>query len=351
MLLLVDHQGRASCGPEAIVALAWELAREFERDDAVRALLSTATLILAPALDPDVRREAIVAPSLAATSAEPAPTVPAAAPSGARFERNFPSGWQPEALRAGSGRVSLSKPETLTAARFLAGLGGCALVLGFTPQLAPGAPYAGAELPDADRAVFLRLVAALELPGARPVAPWFELGSGGGSFLDFAYQARGVFPLALVLPGEEELARSGTGAFFAEVHGRVRAALALLPRLEVSQEGLERLAPDTWQLDLRLHNGGVVPTMSALARLREVRTEVTLELSGAKLVATARRPAQGSDYTDPAFQVRPPLTAGTLAGGEERWLRLWLEAGSGADVSVLASSTWAGRAGLRLSLP
>ena len=351
-LLLVDHQGRLSAGPEALVSLAWKLASESEQDESVRALLASANLVLAPALDPDARSEAALLAAVA-TPAEmalrPAPAGSRGAP--VRFEKNFPSGWQPEALCAGSGRVSLSMSETLAAARFLATQSGCSLVLGFAPLLPPGEPYPGAELPDADRAVFRGLVAALDLEGARPLVPWFEHNSNGGSFFDFAYQARGIYPLLFALPPEEELARIGAGAFVAQVEQRVLRCLALLPRVELAHEGIERLAPDTWQLDLRLHNPGVVPTLSALARHRAAPSDVTLEIAGAKLVATARRPERGMDYTDPAFQVRPPLSAGTLAGGEERWLRLWLEAGPGAEVSVSASSLWAGRAALRLTLP
>lgn len=351
-LFLADYQGRASAGPEAIVALAWTLASEYERDEGVRALLARANLVLAPALDPDVRSESVAA--LDVGSAEPTVRpLPASDPRapGVRFERNFPSGWQPEALRAGSGRVSLSMLETLAAARFLSGLDACALVLGFTPLLPPGDPYGGSDLPEADRAVFRRLGAALELAGARPLVPWFELGSPGGGFFDFAYQARGIYPLLFTLPSEDELARTGVEPFLAEVRQRALACLALLPRVELAQEGIERLAPDTWQLDLRIQNTGILPTRSALARHGGSLADVALELTGAKLVATARRPERGVDYTDPAFQVRAPLSAGTLAGGEERWLRLWLEAGAGAEVSVTASSLWAGRAALRLTLP
>lgn len=350
-LLLVDHHGRASAGPEAMVALAWRLASAHEQDEGVRALLARASLALAPALDPDARSQSVAALQLGASSAEP---VPAAALAGrgalARFERNFPSGWQPETRRPGSGRVSLSMPETLAATRFLAGLEAGSVVLGFAPTSPPGQPYPGAELPAGDREVFLRLAAALERPGARALIPWYEHGSPGGGFFDFAYQARGLYPLFLALPSEEELARTGAAPFVAEVGERVQACLALLPRVELAQEAFERVAPDTWQLDLRLVNTGLVPTASALAGHRGARADVVLALSGAKLLATAHRAQRGAEYT-PEFEVRTPLSVGTLAGGEERWLRLLIEASSGAAVSVTASSPWAGRAELRLTLP
>lgn len=339
VLLLADHQGAFSAGPEAMLELAWELAGEFESDERVRALLTRTTLVIAPALDPDAR--ASVTPGGASDGGHAA----------VRFERNFPSGWQPESVRPGSGRVPLSQPETMAAARFLANLEGCAVLLGFTVAAPRGAPYAGAELPAADREVFLKLDAALELEGASPLVPWFELGSSGGSLADFAYQARGIYPLFFTLPAEEELAAGGLAAFRAQLVTRVKRCLTLLPRMEVAQEGLERLASDTWQLDVRIQNVGIVPTSSALARHRDAPADVSMRLEGAKLVATAKKPQSNAPYTDASFQVRTPLSGGTLAGGEGRWLRLFLEASSGAEVRVTASSPWAGSAVLLLTLP
>lgn len=344
VLFLADYQGSASAGPEAALELAWQLAEGFERDERVRALLTQATLVIAPALDPDVR-----APSGGALSGG----TPAAsgARSAVRFERNFPSGWQPETVRPGAGRISLSQPETLAAARALTNLKGCAVLLGFAASAPRGAPYPEAELPAADRAVFERLAAALELEGVSALVPWFELDSPGGGLFDFAYQARGIYPLLFTLPAEEELAVGGLSAFSTQVVARVLRCLTLLPRVEIAQEGLERLASDTWQLDVRIQNVGIVPTSSALVRHRDPLADVTLRLDGAKLVATAKKPASGANYTDASFQVRAPLSGGTLAGGEGRWLRLFLEASAGGEVRVTAVSAWAGSDAIQVVLP
>jgi hypothetical protein len=294
--------------------------------------------VIVPTMDPD--RRALVEP--AESPARPA----------VRFDLNFPSGWQPDTLRPGSGRVSLSRPETLAMARFLTRLPGCAIVLGFTTPAPRGEPYSGALLPQSDREVFQKLTASLEIEGASAVVPWFELGTDGGSFLDFAYQARGVFPLAFALPPEDVLASGGFEAFVEQVGTRVQRCLSLLPHLEVAQEGLERLVSDTWQLDVRVQNVGVVPTTSALASQRGMVSVVALRLDGAKLVATARKPTSDADYTDASlFQVRAPLSGGTLAGGEGRWLRLLLEASSGDDVKVTAASRWAGDGSFEVTLP
>lgn len=336
VLLLVDHQGAASAGAEALLELAWKLVSSGD-DARLRSSLEHAALVLAPALDPDVR----------AGNGSLRPGAPPAT----LFERNFPSGWQPDSVRPGSGRVTLSKPETLAAARYLGNLKGCAVVLGFAPPAPRGAPYPGAELPPQDREVFGKLGAALELPGASALVPWFELGSCGGGLFDYAYQARGIYPLVFTLPAEDELAAGGLSAFAEQVATRVLRCLTLLPRVEIALEGLERLASDTWQVDVRIQNAGIVPTASALARPREAFADVALRLDGAKLVATARRPASGADFTDPSFQVRTPLSGGTLAGGEGRWLRLFLEASSGVEVRVTAASLWAGSAAVQVALP
>ncbi len=339
VLFLVDFQGADSAGPEAMLELAWQLASEFEYDERVQALLARTTLVLAPALDPDARASVTTA------------GVSDAGHAALRFERNFPSGWQPDSVRPGSGRVPLSQPETLAAARYLANLKGCAVLLGFTAPAPRGEPYSGAELPAADREVFAKLGAALDLEGASALVPWFELGSSGGSLFDFAYQARGIYPLCFLLPAEEELVAGKLSAFSAQVVTRVKRCLTLLPRVEIAQEGLERLGGDNWQLDVRIQNVGVVPTSSALARHNASLSDVSLQLSGAKLMATAKKPNASAPFTDASFQVRTPLAGGTLAGGEGRWLRLFLEAASGAEVRLTSTSAWAGSSAVQLLLP
>jgi len=331
VLFVGEHRGTASAAPEALVELAWRLCEELPRDEELRALFAQRTLILAPALDPD--RRAGGAP----------PTV--------RFELNFPSGWQPESVRPGAGRTSLARPETLAAARYLSGLRSASVVLGFTERLPRGNAYAGAELPASDGEVHARLRAALDLPGQGAPVPWFELGSPGGGLLDFAYQARGLFALALPLPGEDELVAGRAGAYVEPLRAWILGALRQLPRVELAHEGLERLGSDTWQLDVRIANGGLVPTLSAMQRQRERGADVALELVGAKLVATAKKPTSNAPYTDASFQLQSPLAAGTLAGGEGRWLRLILEGQSGAELRVTSRSPWAGTDGLALTLP
>lgn len=331
ILFVGEHRGTASAAPEALVELAWRLSEESARDGELRAFFAARALVLAPALDPD-RRASAEAPAV-------------------RFELNFPSGWQPESVRPGAGRTSLAKPETLAVARYLSELRSASVVLGFTERLPRGVPYPGAELPAADREVHERLRAALELPVHGAPVPWFELGSPGGGLLDFAYQARGLYALALPLPGEDELVAGRAGEYVEPLRAWLLGCLRQLPRVELAHEGLARLGSDNWQLDVRIANAGLVPTLSAMQRQRERGADVALELAGAKLVATAKKTTSEAPYTDASFQIQSPLGAGTLAGGEGRWLRLILEGQSGVEVRVTSRSPRAGTDALALVLP
>lgn len=335
-LVLADYQGPAAAGAELGVELAWRVCERFASDEGLRALLSDSALLIAPALDPDRRAGGEAAAKAVA------------------FERNFPLGWQPHALRPGSGRIPLSEPETLAAVRFLSEQHNAAVLLGIAaPEPATG-PFQGAELPDEDRVVFQRLCAALELSGQPPVSPWFELGSPGGGFFDFAYQARGIYPLALPPPGEELLAGEGLAAWLDATSARALTCLAQLPRVRASQVGLERLDNEQWQLDVRLENAGLVPTRSALGRRRGQGGEIELLLRGAKLVATASRTAGGASYLEASFheaQESGALGCGTLLGGEDRFLRLVLAAAAGSRVELTGGASWAGTTRLEVVLP
>jgi hypothetical protein len=331
-LFLADHRGRDSAGPEAMLTLAWRLADNFSRDEDLRALFGRTTLVLAPSLDPDVRAEA------------------GEARSGARFELNFPSGWQPESLRAGAGRISLCTKESLAVASFLANWKGCTALIGFAPRTPRGAPYAQAELPAADRETFARFAAALSGLGGPALAPWSECAAIGGSVFDFAYQARGIYPFLFELPLEEALFGTGAGEFASGVEVAVRGALELLPRLVISLTGLERVAADTWRVDVSLENTGLLPTSSALARRREAFSDLLLAVEGAKLFAVDRKGEPDRPYADASFEVRSPLFAGTLEGGERRAYSLFLEGTEGSAAEVRVTSPCAGEAFLAVEL-
>ena len=335
-LFVVDHQAAPGIyGAELALELAWTTVERFASDESVRALLRETTLVIAPALDPDVR-------------------VPGAPAETVLFDRNFPLGWQPETVRKASGRYPMSRPETRAAAQFLERQHHLVLALAVAQARPSPRPFPGAELPLEDREVMSRL-AAIGDPAAGPrLLPWHELGSPGGGFLDYAYQARGIYPLAFALPSDEELASAGLAGWLRAASEKAGLLLALLPRLSIEQDGLERLAPGLWQVDIRIKNQGKVPTLSTLGARRAKNGEIAIGLTGAKLVATARRALGGAAYQDASFHESPSgglVRGGTLAGGEERWFRLVVEGEPGSTLALSGASTWTAGAQLSLVLP
>jgi hypothetical protein len=99
-----------------------------------------------------------------------------------------------------------------------------------------------------------------------------------------------------------------------------------------------------------VENVGLLPTASALARRRDARGDVALTLEGVTLVAVDRRDSQGGSTTSTSFELRSPLTLGTLAPGESCALRLFLEAAEGAEVRLRVAAPRAGTAALQLVL-
>ena len=178
------------------------------------------------------------------------------------------------------------------------------------------------------------------------LVPWTECATGGGSLFDFAYQARGIYPFFLELPSEEELAAAGSTRFAEGVLGLVRRSLPLLPRVVITRQGLERVAADTWRLDIQLENVGLLPTSSALARRREASADLVVVVQGAKLFAVDKKEGASRPFADASFEVRTPLNLGTLEGGQVRALSLFLEGSEGVSVEVRVSSPCAGEASL-----
>ncbi len=312
-------------GAEAALAFADLLVRNAAVEP-YASLLADHVVFVAPALDPDVR----------AADAE--------ATDETRFDLNFPLGWRPDSLRPGSGDFPLSEVESLAAARFLGRTPNLVLIVGVGGDVGRGAhlataPWPGAVLPASDALVFETLAGA----EARGVAlhPWGRLGSSGGSFFDYAFQAFGIYPVAWGRPSEV----TSLGAWSDEVARRTAELLFSLPRVRIESDELTELAPGLWQLDVAVRNAGSIPTLSALGDQRQVPGELMLRLDGAKLVATARR----SD-ADEAYQLARlhgaddgvSLGGPWLGGGETRWLRLIVEGDPGTRLGLSAASARAG---------
>lgn len=336
-LFLVDFgaPGR-SYGAAACLGFARDVLDRAQSEPEIAELLAGHTIYLAPALDPDGEAHGDVPPRAVS------------------FDRNFPLGWLPATLRAGSGDVPLSEPETLVTARFLNAHENLVLIAATDEPGANGShsgvPWAGAELPEDDRGALERLCASggdgLEL------FPWSVLGSPGGGLFDYAYQALGVYPVAWAGPDAPSDA-ADVATWVDRVALRVGELLRLLPTMRIENDGLEEIAPGLWQLDVAIRNAGSIPTLSVLGGRRQVAAHLSLSLSGARVVATAQRGAGEDTFRAARLDGEPgfALGGGVLAGGETRWLRVILEGESGTVLEVSGAAVRAGRAALTVTLP
>ncbi len=318
-------------GAEAVLAVARGLLEG--EPETIRARLAGRSVYLAPALDPDVR---------ATDAGEPA----------ILFDQNFPVGWQPHTIRPGSGAYPFAIPESLAAARFLAEGRSIALIVGVTPmQQERRGLWKGSELPEADRSVLESLVRPPADGGEALLVPWSELGSRGGGFLDYAFQALGIFPCAFREAQDLQEPRA-LEAWVAAVASGAQDLLDALPRLRIEAEGLQQLAPGLWQLDVTIRNAGRLPTLSQLGGMRKVPGTLRISMSGAKLVATAHRPSGGGPFQAARLSPTDDLVLGqeVLGGGETRWVRLIVEGAPGSSLELVGSSVRAGRASLSVSL-
>jgi hypothetical protein len=254
---------------ETILGVARAL---LEGDDAaIAARLAGVSVYLAPALDPDTRVEGAPRPEI-------------------RFDRNFPYGWQPRTVRAGSGAYPLAIPEALALVRFLEQHANLSLIVGFVPRPErAGPPWKEAELPEADRSVLASLAGKADPEGEGSLLlAWSDLASPGGGPLDHAFQGLGVYPCAFSYPGP---GAEGLEAHIGRVVEGVRGLMARLPRLGLETEGLVELAPGLWQLDVAVRNEGRLPTLSQIGERLRGGPSFRVSMEGAKLVATAHRSA------------------------------------------------------------
>lgn len=322
-------------------SLALSLARRLcgAADARPGALLERTTFYLAPAVDPD---SCAPVPETSGRS-EGRPTRHATAR--VAYERNFPLGWQPDAMCHGSGDYPLSKPAALALARFLATRPNLVVAWGGCSPGGGGALPRWFELPEGDEAVLAGLSAesraAGELVGWNPITP-----TGGGS-LDYAYQAHGIFTLGSCVPAESDGAPS--------TEQRVDRALLLatrLPRLVLEPTGIVRVGVNLWQLDLNLANVGALPTMSALGLARRGDGALALGLSGARLVASAARrmDAEGFELGDHG-EGATGIAIERLEGGERRGLRVVVEAEPGKEVRVVVRGPWVADVAQTITIP
>lgn len=328
-VLLVAALGREDLfGTELSLSLVRQIVADARRDGPVRELLGRVVVHVVPALNPDLRSQAIAALDAGTLSL---------APRRVDLDCNFPAGWDPLA-EAGAGPYPLSEPESRALAEFLVARPNVSACLVLARQV-PERPMAS-SWPDADVRVQGELCDALGARGLEGIerAP--------GSFLRFAYGERGAFVATLPCPFES----GGPLALprVAEIPRLARSVLAsvlhvarALPRVELSAPAVAALAPSQWSVDLELANGGSLPTASVRARELGVLGGPELLVSGARVVAAASI-VDGESRSLAGRGAR--VTLPELSGGERLRLRLFLSAEPAAEVRVEVRSTRAGSA-------
>jgi hypothetical protein len=324
--LVVDFlPAERSCVAESALALALRLVRSARADEGVKRLLGERTLYIAPALDPDVR----------AGSSE-------AAAARTSFDLNFPMGWQPASFRPGAGETPLSTRETLAVARFLDAHPNIAILC----APAPAAESDGTqrcEPSSAERAVYAALSAPAGTLGGPVLRGFFEGAPCGGSLLEYAWRARGIYALALrpCTPSDPR-ADEGARATWAELAARALVdQLECLPVLALEAGSLRPLDPGSWQLDLLVENRGRLLAAGPRAA-GGAAPPLRFTVHGARLVALTVRTA-----ADEVFRLQPAQPSGSfalapLASGEQRTLRLFLEAPAESAVEIVGGAPWTG---------
>ena len=118
----------------------------------------------------------------------------------------------------------------------------------------------------------------------------------------------------------------------------------------ISEATLTNLGPRLWTLDVKLANLGTLPTRSELGELRSQRAGLRFELTGGKVLWTARK-----DSAEELFaraeeaQAIGALGQERLLGKESRWMRFVFEADPGGEIELVGGSSWTGST--RLALP
>jgi hypothetical protein len=333
---------------EALLYALYSWLQNHGRDAAVASLLARHPVHFAPCLDPDARGALFGEAPEASLG-----------PDDAEYQRNFPLDWLPtgfEARRPGarSGPYPLSRPEPEALVRYLLesdSFAVCALYDPRARRVANGDPQG--------RAV-----------AGGPAWPIEEGFPPAPAWLARLRAARQLADLALAVAQQLEPSAGHPLAFFEQVPRlhtpamadvRERASLvepdplnvqtaqfllALaqeLPALALGELRLERLAADLWQVEIELSNeGGLASCAGSEAEPGPV-APLSLSVEGARLEGLAERAGAGGPYLGVAHR-RGRYELGQIAGGERRWLRLWLTAENGANVTIACGSARAGRA-------
>lgn len=317
-LLVADAYGcEDALGAESALRFARHVLEGRARDAQLARLLSTTAIFVAPDLDPDRRAAALGGQD---------------APRQVAFDANFPSGWLPPTVVAGSGPYPLSMPETRAIAEFLVAHPSIALVHTLTDA-------EDVRFEDRDE-----LAAALDAQALARPRP------AGGTLAAFCALELRRFV------SERGFAYAPDGEVSSEpaadlARGYVALALGL-PGLEIGTPSAERLGDGLVRVDVPLSNRGRYATAPPGPGGGGPRPElgVLLDVSGLDLVGAAIR-REGDEVYRVVRAERGRVRVGSLDGGETAWLRLVVAGAEGERLYLLASAPRAGRAAAQLGLP
>lgn len=248
--------------------------------------------------------------------------LPEVAPGLGEYARDWPVGWLPASLEAGAGPRPLARPDTRALFSFLEREGGLSAVVSWN------APLEIHRLADPESRGRL------------------------GEPVPAHANPRGTLSAVFGLTWRSVLNEIG-GRSTPEPPEAAAWIASLPPRLGLAPVRVESLGDEQWQIDLVLTNEGVLPTFSSQAERLRAAEGLRLELRGGIVVAvaTARgaetltlgagelRPGPGGDAASAVWTLPLPI----LGGGDERRVRLVVEAPEGAELDLRALSAWAGR--------
>lgn len=320
-------------GAEMALFTLFELVQNHARDPAAARVLAEHTLYVIPAFDPD-RRAAVLSDGLGGTPAVVEP------------DRNLPTDWSP--WGSAGGPYPLSEPEARALADFLSLHPNVAVVQTYSGATARREGPRDARVPAEDLALYDRLIehvsARVDEPGH--VAAFPDLPARPGGVAGYAGLDLGAFVFQCEVAGRESGGLPQPYEIYLLARRAWQVTLALsdaLPRLACAPPQVARLKHDQWQVDVSVTNAGLLPTASALARLRAVVAPPRLSAQGGTLIAAALR-GEGQEVAQPVGLREGAPRLVDVPGGGRMDLNLFLTAAAETELALQLSAPRAGAA-------
>jgi hypothetical protein len=251
-----------------------------------------------------------------------APAEEAGAGPRVELARDFPQGWDArEGSSSGQGPYPLSRSESRAIAGFLQKRTNIACAILLAREGERPVPDGVSESPRAAGANMRKLGES-------------ELALLPGSLERFAASELLLPVLLLEIAPAGQLASSDPAALVAKRGGA-------LPHLVAGPLRIERLSSTTWLVDVPVRNGGFFSSAGEGQRPGTQQRSLWLKVSGARWISAASKSGERASFEELPLRA-PPLFLEPLAGGEERTLRLVLEAEENANLVLDFDSLRAG---------